>query len=386
MSVPAPIAVDTVRAAKAPIQVMIVDDSAVVRGLTVRILESDSTIEVVATCSNGQIALQQLARRPVDVIVLDVEMPVMDGLTALPLLLKALPNVQIIIASTLSQRNAVVSMQALAQGAADYIPKPSTSRIGANDEYRRDLLQKVRALGRRGQALASTTGRAVHAVVGAAAQARPAVAPVSRIASAVALRPPMQAAPHVLAIGSSTGGPQALLTLLGALPAAVDIPVLIAQHMPAAFTPFLAQHIARASGRPCREAADGEVISSGTIYIAPGDFHLEVAGTATRPVARLTKAPPENFCRPSVNPLFRSLANLFGTRMLAVMLTGMGSDGLEGAQALIHAGGSLIAQDEQTSVVWGMPGAVAGAGLCSVVLPLNRIAPEIARLVSGGRS
>jgi two-component system chemotaxis response regulator CheB len=375
MSIPAPATSDSARGVRAPIQVMIVDDSAVVRGLTVRILESDSAIKVVATCSNGQIALQQLARRPVDVIILDIEMPVMDGLTALPLLLKTVPGVQIIIASTLSQRNAIVSMQALAQGATDYIPKPSTTRLGANDDYRRDLLHKVRALGRR---------RAVIAPPSQASAARP--TPTPRAPGGLILRPPMQVVPQILAIGSSTGGPQALLAVLRALPASIDIPILIAQHMPAAFTPYLAQHIAQASGRPCREAVDGMPVLPGTITVAPGDFHLEVVGTTTKPMARLTKGPAENFCRPSVNPLLRSLAGLFGMNTLAVMLTGMGSDGLDGAQALIRAGGALIAQDEQSSVVWGMPGAVANAGLCSAVLPLTRIAPEIERLVCGSRS
>ena len=194
----------------------------------------------------------------------------------------------------------------------------------------------------------------------------------------------MQVAPHAIVIGSSTGGPQALMEVLGGLPPALDLPIFIAQHMPAAFTPILAQHLAKASGRPCCEAGASTPVRDRHIYLAPGDFHMEVHRTAGGLVTRVTTAPAENFCRPSVNPLLRSAAQVFGTHTLAVMLTGMGHDGLQGAETLIRAGGTLIAQDEATSVVWGMPGAVANAGLCAEVLPLARIAPHIVRLVAGG--
>lgn len=362
----------------APIRVLVVDDSAVVRGLTVRILESEPGIEVAGTCGNGQIAVQQIARRDVDIVVLDIEMPVMDGITALPLLLEAAPGVRVIIASTLSQRNAEISLQALAKGAADYLPKPSTGQLGGSETYRRELLRKVRALGRR--RIKAPQPRPVALRIARASQP----APSASSGRGIALRPPMQAAPHAIVIGSSTGGPQALMDVLAALPPTLDLPIFIAQHMPAAFTPILAQHLAKASGRPCCEASDGMAVREGHIYLAPGDFHMEVRRTAMGLVTRLTVAPPENFCRPSVNPLLRSAAQVFGVHTLAVMLTGMGSDGLQGADALIHAGGSLIAQDEATSVVWGMPGAVAHAGLCAAVLPLARIAPEIVRLAAGG--
>lgn len=363
-----------------PIRVLVVDDSAVVRGLTARILESEPGIKVVGTCGNGQIAVQQIARRDADVVLLDIEMPVMDGITALPLLLQAAPGVRVIVASTLSQRNAEISLQALAKGATDYIPKPSTSGLGGSDAYRRELLRKVRALGRRKIPTTSPTPHLAKADT-AGIQSSRAPSPAGR---RIALRPPMQAAPHAIAIGSSTGGPQALMSLLGALEPSVTLPILVAQHMPAAFTPILAQHIAKASGRPCGEAEDGMPVQDGHIYLTPGDFHMEVERTKTGVVTRLTKAPAENFCRPSVNPLLRSAARVFGTHTLAVMLTGMGSDGLQGADTLIGAGGAMIAQDEATSVVWGMPGAVATAGLCSAVLPLGRIATEIARLALGG--
>ena len=182
-----------------------------------------------------------------------------------------------------------------------------------------------------------------------------------------------------------TGGPQALLALLGALPRTVDVPIVIAQHMPATFTTVLAQHIARASGRPCAEVVNGEPIVAGRIYLAPGDFHFEVVREGTNLIAKLNKAAPENFCRPSVNPLFRSVAKIYGAQVVTVMLTGMGSDGLAGTRDIAAAGGTVIAQDEATSVVWGMPGAIANAGLCSAVLPLSGIAPHLTRLFAGTR-
>lgn len=372
-----PAALTSRSAASAPIRVLVVDDSAVVRGLTVRILESEPGIEVVGTCANGQIAVEQIARREVDIVVLDIEMPVMDGITALPLLLKAAPGVRVIVASTLSQRNAEISLEAMAKGATDYLPKPSTRQLGGNDAYRCELLRKIRALGRR-----RTHSPAPPRPT--AAQPRPAqTTPAAHSGQQIALRPAMQGAPHAILMGSSTGGPQALMTVLRALPQTLTLPVFVAQHMPATFTPILAQHLAKASGRPCCEAGNNMPVRNGHIYVAPGDFHMEVHRGSAGLITRLTTAPPENFCRPSVNPLLRSAAQVFGSHALAIMLTGMGYDGLDGAKVLVRAGGTLIAQDEATSVVWGMPGAVATAGLCSRVLPLERIAPEIGHLAEG---
>jgi len=358
------------------IRVMVVDDSAVVRGYIVRLLEQEPGIEVVATCANGQLAVQQAARTALDIIILDVEMPVMDGLTAVPKLLAACPGAKIIMASTLTQRNASVSIEALAKGATDYIPKPSTAGISTNGDFRRELIEKVMGLGRRASRAPSPSVPASVAVHKTAAKAR----------TAVQLRPASPSArPQALVIGSSTGGPQALLTLLGKLPSAVHAPVLIAQHMPATFTAILAQHIARASGRPCAEAANGAELRPGSIHLAPGDFHLEIVRDGTAAIARLTQAPPENFCLPSVNPLFRSAARFWGADACAVMLTGMGSDGLDGTRALAAAGAPVIAQDEASSVVWGMPGAVANAGLCTAVLPLNEIAAHLSTVFGGAR-
>ncbi len=354
---------------------MVVDDSAVVRGYIVRILEAEPGIDVVATCANGQIAVQQAARLALDVIILDVEMPVMDGLTAVPKLLAVNPHARIVMASTLTQRNAGVSLEALARGAADYLPKPTTSGISTNTDFKRELLDKVFALGR-----SAPRPAAAPTPTAARASVRPVKAP-----TAIKLRTATPSRPQALVIGSSTGGPQALMALLSKLPSAVNVPVLIAQHMPATFTAILAQHIARAANRPCTEASNGTELRAGSIYLAPGDFHMEVARDGTSHVLRLNQAPPENFCRPSVDPLFRSAARLYGSDVCAVMLTGMGSDGLDGTRKLAAAGAPVIAQDEETSVVWGMPGAIATAGLCSAVLPLTQIAGHLATVFAGGR-
>jgi len=349
---------------------MVVDDSAVVRGFIVRILQSDSTIELVATCSNGQSAVHQVARAKPDVVILDIEMPVMDGLTALPKLLAADPDTRVIMASTLTQKNAEVSLEAMALGAADYIPKPVASQLNGNDNFQRDLLAKIAALGRRRQ------DRAHVATIPAAVPRKP---------PAFALRNVPPRDPRIVAIGSSTGGPQALLTLLKSLSPDCSVPIVIAQHMPATFTTVLAQHIERTAGRPCREAVHGEAIAPGRIYLAPGDFHFELARDGTALKAQLNKTPPQNFCRPSVNPLFCSVARLFGAQAVAIMLTGMGSDGLDGTREIAGAGGAVIAQDEASSVVWGMPGAIANAGLCSAVLPLTGIAPHLISLFARSR-
>jgi two-component system chemotaxis response regulator CheB len=199
----------------------------------------------------------------------------------------------------------------------------------------------------------------------------------------VSLRPPSREFPEVVAIGSSTGGPQALFKVLGQLKGALRQPIFITQHMPATFTTILAEHVARASGYPTAEGVDGEAVQGGRIYVAPGDFHMVVeAKDRGEKVVRLTKAPPENFCRPSVDPMLRSLAAVYGARVLTLILTGMGHDGLNGGRAVVAAGGTVVAQDEATSIVWGMPGAVATAGLCSAVLALDEIAPSIAKLAA----
>ena len=360
-----------------PIRVMVVDDSAVVRALIARTLEGEADIAVVASAANGKFAVNTAKRQPLDIIVLDIEMPVMDGLTALPLLLEASPGTKVLMASTLTARNASISLKALAAGASDYVPKPTSSQeIRESADFSRELVAKVRALGeakRRLERLETpVAGR------GFPAAKAPAVAP-----TAFTLRKPGFAKPDVLAIGSSTGGPQALLNVLEGLKGGVTTPIFVTQHMPATFTRILAEHITRGTGWPCREAEDGEPVAAGRVYLAPGERHMLVEREGAGIVVRLDDSPPVNFCRPAVDPMLLSIVKVYRGRTLVVILTGMGQDGLKGGEAVVEAGGTVIAQDEPTSVVWGMPGAVATAGLCSAVLPLSGIAPAVSKLMMG---
>lgn len=342
-------------AADARIRVMICDDSAVIRAAFSRLLD-EPDIEIVSRVANGEQALAEIARREVDVAMLDIEMPVMDGLTALPLLLKARPGLRVIMASTLTTRGAEVTMRALRLGATDYLPKPSAADA-SGDLFRRDLLAKIRGVAR---SRAAAAGRM---------KAPPLVLARPRRAASQS--------PRLLAIGASTGGPQALFALIQALGPNLRVPVVLTQHMPATFTPILAEHITRLGGMPCAEAEDGMPILPGRITLAPGDRHLIVHGTPGALTARLSNGPMENFCRPAVDPMLRSVVATHRGRAMVVMLTGMGHDGLDGTRELVAAGGSAIAQDEASSVVWGMPGAIAKAGLCQAVLPLGAIAPRV---------
>jgi len=342
-------------------RVMICDDSVAIRGAIGRMLESDPDVQVVAKVANGQLAVDELKRTKTDVIVLDIEMPVMDGMTALPLLLRADPGVRVIMASTLTTRGADIAMRAMRLGAADYLPKPSSIGSVGDSRFQLELLEKVKGLARFRQRPARTTS-----------------VPVSRPAPLLA--------PRLLAIGSSTGGPQALFTLVQGLGRQIGVPVVLTQHMPATFTPILADHIGRLGAMPCAEARDGEVLANGRIYLAPGDRHLIVDGRAGSFRARLTTDPPENFCRPSVDPMLRSASLACEGRVLIAMLTGMGQDGLAGTRAVVDAGGCAIAQDEATSVVWGMPGAIARAGLCHAVLPLPAIAGKVRDILKVARA
>jgi two-component system chemotaxis response regulator CheB len=363
---------------------MVVDDSAAIRGLLIRALETDPEVAVVASAGNGAVALTALGRHDVEVVILDIEMPVMDGLTALPKLLAAKPGIKVIIASTLTRRGADISIRALAAGAADYLTKPGSLTLSSADQFKRDLLAKVKVLGH-----ASRVSLALHtAARRAESSGRPAEAAKTELPRRViALRQAAREIPDAIAIGSSTGGPQALFRVLGQLKDAVHQPIFITQHMPATFTTILAEHITRASGYPAREAIDGEAVMGGRIYVAPGDFHMLVETVAPgNRIMRLSKALPENFCRPSVDPMLRSLAASYGARVLTIMLTGMGRDGLAGSRTVIETGGTVIAQDEASSIVWGMPGAVAMAGLCSAVMPLADIAGLVEKLANRGRA
>ncbi len=356
---------------------MVVDDSAAIRGALARILGGDPRIEVVARVANGQLALDWHARHPVDVVLLDIEMPVMDGLTALPLLLRADPSLRVIMASTLTTHGAEATLRALRLGAADYIAKPSAGEVGSGT-FRTELLAKVAALRRRRPAPPPAVAVTVAAVATWVAPLR--VSPPLRLVH----RPAGGETPVLLAIGCSTGGPRALFELFEALPRSLGVPVVITQHMPPIFTKMLAAQLDRIGTLPCHEATDGEPLLPGHAYMAPGGQHLLVARATAGLRARLSSAPPENQCRPAVDPMLRSAVEACGARVLAVILTGMGQDGLLGTRAVLAAGGSALAQDEASSVVWGMPGAVARDGLCAAVLPVAALAREIAAIVGHG--
>jgi two-component system chemotaxis response regulator CheB len=325
-----------------------------------------------------------LERNEIDVVLLDIEMPIMDGMTALPKLLEIDPGIRVVMQSTLTVKGADVSMRAMELGAADYIPKPTSTRdIAGGMDFKTELLTKVRALG---QAKRRTPNRRAKPVGTPITPVAPRVLPsATRVLSgtAIQLRTHTPEPPDIIAIGSSTGGPQALFTLLGTMKAGtVKQPILITQHMPATFTTILGEHISRVSGWNAKEAVDGEPLEGGRVYIAPGDFHMIIEAKGTGKVLRLNKNPPENFCRPSVDPMLRSIAALYGRKVLVCILTGMGSDGLRGGTEIVNGGGTLIAQDEASSVVWGMPGAVANAGICSAVLPLPDLAPWMIKLAA----
>lgn len=375
------------------IRVMVVDDSAVIRGLITRMLEEDQQISVVASVANGQLAVNQLERQAgkIDVIILDIEMPVMDGLTALPLLIKADPNIKIIMASTLTKRNAEISIRAMTAGAADYVPKPTSSReISGGNDFRQEIINKVKSLGTaHRQALGLTVGQRAAAPardpakIGAAAAASGNTSAQRweiKSGEKINLRPAGTAKADILAVGSSTGGPQALFEFLKGLPTEINVPVMITQHMPATFTSILADHITRMTKWPCQEGKNGDVLQPGKIMLAPGGFHMTVVQKGTDRVIALNEDPPENFCRPAVDPMLRSVVKVFGPRVLTVILTGMGNDGAKGSKSVVEAGGTVVAQDEKTSVVWGMPGAVASAGICSAVLPIDQIAGHVSRV------
>jgi two-component system, chemotaxis family, protein-glutamate methylesterase/glutaminase len=393
MSVAATLAPAASAATQDPIRVMIVDDAVVVRGLVARWIDEEPGLKTVASLRTGRDAVDQVVRVNPDVVILDIEMPDLDGLSALPLLLEKKRDLIVIMASTLTRRNAEVSLKALSLGAADYIPKPETNReVTTSATFRRDLVEKVRQLGARRKR--TPTVRAPSIVPEPSVRPRPAAVEMRSAPPATSphgsdfkLRPFAHAMPKVLVIGSSTGGPQALTSLMAKISSTIEkVPVLITQHMPPTFTTILAEHLTRASGRPAKEPADGEPILPGNIYVAPGGRHMVVARRNGQPAIALNDGPLVNFCRPAVDPLFTSASEVWGASVLAVILTGMGSDGTHGAGAIVAAGGSVIAQDEATSVVWGMPGSAAHAGVCSAVLPLDQIGPKVTRLFAGDRS
>jgi two-component system chemotaxis response regulator CheB len=355
------------------IRVMLVDDSAVIRGLIARSLEAEKDMEVVSSLHNGEAAVNSIAKAKPDVVILDIEMPIMDGITALPLLRKAYADAQIIICSTLSSKGAEVTMKAITLGATDCIVKPtSTSEMGGANDFRKNLVNMIRGMVRTRRAIVPPPNMASDN----ASEARTA----SSANGSIQLMNKLllyQGRPRVLAIASSTGGPNALFSVLKHLKD-LPIPIVITQHMPKTFTRILAQHIEQNCGVPCHEAEQGMLIENGHAYVAQGAYHMELTQLENHNIAiNITDSPPEKYCKPSAEPMFRSLQKLYGHKVLIGVLTGMGNDGVDGAQAIVKDGGYLIAQDEATSVVWGMPGAVAAAGICAEILPLDQIGPRL---------
>ena len=291
---------------------MVVDDSVVIRGLIARWLGSEPDMVVAASLRTGLDAVNQIERVNPDVALLDIEMPDLDGISALPLLLAKKPNLIIIMASTLTRRNAEISFKALSLGAADYIPKPeSTREAGAAETFRHDLIQKIRHLGAKVRRVAAPSTASPQLAPAPDRQreaaARPQAAPPQLVR-----RPFSMLAPRVLLIGSSTGGPQALMTLVAGIGPVIDrFPVLITQHMPPTFTTILAEHLARASRRPAHEAVDGEIVKPGRIYLAPGGRHMRVVRHGADAAIALDDGPPVNFCKPAVDPLFTSAIDVW---------------------------------------------------------------------------
>jgi len=349
------------------IRVLVVDDSVVIRRMVSDIVASDARMEVAGTASNGSIGLQKIPQVNPDVITLDVEMPELDGLATLVEIRKTWPKLPVIMFSTLTERGAVTTLDALTRGASDYVTKPANvgSVALAQQRVRDELLPKILAL------------------CGAEPPApRIAMAAAPRVATAT---PKAVQSVDVVVLGVSTGGPNALAQLLPLLPGDLPVPVLIVQHMPPMFTRLLAERLDQTCQIRVREGVPGGVVEPGVAWIAPGDHHMVLRRAGLSVSLSLNQGPPENSCRPAADPLFRSAVELYHGRVLGVVLTGMGQDGLRGAEEIVQAGGQVLAQDEASSVVWGMPGYVANAGLADAVLPLADLAGEIIRRVGAGR-
>ena len=349
------------------IRVLVVDDSFVVRRVVTDELAVQPDIEVVGMAATGKIALEKLALLNPDLVILDIEMPEMDGLTALSHLRESHPKTPVIMFSSLTELGAAATLEALSRGASDFFAKPGgAGGLEASRRLLRDeLIPAIRALCKRTAAPSTIEFRP---------PAPPLVRPASELARV-----------DLMAIGASTGGPNALAEIFAALPAEFPVPIVVVQHMPPMFTQMLAERLTKNSKIPTLEAKSGMELAPGKAWIAPGDYHLVIARDGTKVRSRIHQESAENACRPAVDPLLRSVAGTYGRNSLSVILTGMGQDGLRGCEAIRAAGGQVLVQDEASSVVWGMPGFVARAGLADKVLPLSLMAGEIVRRVRHGR-
>jgi two-component system chemotaxis response regulator CheB len=348
-----------------PIRILVVDDSVVIRRLLSDTLSGDRALEVVGRASDGRIALAKIPLLKPDLITLDIEMPVMNGVETLAAVRKLYPNLPVIMFSTLTEHGAAAALDALSLGASDCATKPSNggSFSVAIEAIQRDLIPKIKALCGAPKLLTLPPAR-----------------PPTR------LRAPVQRRLEIVAIGTSTGGPNALTEVLPRIPPDFPVPIVVVQHMPPIFTRLLAERLASRSAIPVDEGSAGAILTPGHAWIAPGNFHMTVIRAGVDWRLNLSQAPPENSCRPAVDVLFRSVAAAYGANVLGVVMTGMGSDGTVGAQHIRDAGGEVIIQDEASSVVWGMPGLVCAAGQADGVYPLDQLAPEITRRVLQSRS
>jgi two-component system chemotaxis response regulator CheB len=348
-------------------KVLIVDDAMLIRRLVSEAIAADAAIEVVGEAANGRIALQKIAQLNPDLVTLDIEMPEMDGLTTLRAIRKTYPRLPVVMFSASTERGAADTLEALHIGASDYVTKPSSTagKVVAQQRISQDLVPKIRSLCRVGVGSGSSTSNPV------AAAAAP--KPFTMRPLGTAMRA------DVVAIGVSTGGPNALATVLSGLPAEFPVPIILVQHMQNLFTRFLAERLNAQTSLNVVEAADGQALQPGTVYVAPGDFHLTVRRQAGQVVTVLGQEAPENSHRPAADVLFRSVAEVYGSRALGLVLTGMGEDGRKGSEEINRAGGRVVVQDEATSVVWEMAGRVANAGLADAVLPLSALAGELVR-------
>ncbi len=348
-----------------PVRVLVVDDSVVVRKLVGDALAARAEVQVAGTASSGALALAKIPQLNPDVITLDIEMPGLNGIQTLIQIRKLYPKLPVIMFSTLTERGAATTLEALAQGASDYMTKPSNSDslAGAMEQVQRELVAKIISL----------AGR----------KAQPAASSVPTVATGK--KSPRQPI-NILAIGTSTGGPNALAEVLPRLPAEFPVPVVVVQHMPPLFTRLLAERLNTQSPLAVEEAESGAKLEPGHVWIARGDYHMAVERRGDTVVLSLNQTPPENSCRPAVDVLFRSVARVYGAGVLGVVMTGMGSDGARGAQHIREGGGEVLVQDEASSVVWGMPGAVVSAGAADKICPLPEISKEVIQRVTSGRT
>jgi two-component system chemotaxis response regulator CheB len=357
------------------IRVLVVDDSVVVRRMLSEMLSNNPAIESVSTASNGKIALARIPQVNPDAVILDVEMPEMDGIQTLAEIRRSNPMLPVIMFSTVTVRGAAATLDAIALGANDYVAKPSTrsGTVGQLGLVYQDLVDKIKAHCHfDANADASNASASPSSII----EPPPLVLPSPMLPGAKQILPlPIDA----IGIGVSTGGPNALAALLPSLPSDLGVPVFIVQHMPRLFTKLLAERLSSKTQIPVEEARPNDVVVGSRAWLAPGDFHMIVKRLGTKIIIHTNHDSPENSCRPSVDPLFRSIAETYGPRALGVIMTGMGQDGLRGCEAIRARGGQVLAQDEASSVVWGMPGFVARAGLANKIVPLGELGAEIVR-------